>query len=173
MPRFVALLRAINTPPRHVKMDHLRSIVEGAGFENVCTFIASGNVIFDAPTGEGVPELLEGTLAENLGFDVPVFLRTGPEITAVADYRPFGEHEDNLAISFLPRVPDPSAVERLVEATSGNDRLAVVEREVYWSHVGPRRQSDHSESRVMRTLGMQTTQRSANTVRKIANRYFR
>ncbi len=33
MPRFVALLRAINTPPRHVKMDRLRTIVEDAGFE--------------------------------------------------------------------------------------------------------------------------------------------
>ncbi len=173
MSRFVALLRAINTPPRHVKMDRLRSIVEGAGFENVATFIASGNVIFDAPTAEDIQEMLEGALAENLGFDVPVFLRTGPELVATADLRPFGEQEDNLAISFLPRVPDPSAVERLMDATSSTDRLVVIDREVYWSHVGPRSKSDHSEARVMRTLGMQTTQRSANTVRNIADRYFR
>ena len=173
MPRFVALLRAINTPPRHVKMDRLRSIVEGAGFENVATYIASGNVIFDAPVAEEVPEVLEVALSENLGFDVPVFLRTGPEFAAVADLRPFGEREDNLEISFLPHVPEPSAVERLLEATSGNDRLAVIDREVYWSHVGPRSESDHSEARVMRTLDMQTTQRSANTVRTIADRYFR
>ena len=173
MPRFIALLRAINTPPRHVKMDRLRSIVEGVGFENVATYIASGNVIFEAPMAEEVPELLEDALSKNLGFDVPVFLRTGPEIAAVADLRPFGDREDNLAISFLPRVPDPSAVERLMEATSGNDRLTVIAREVYWSHVGPRSESEHSEARVMRTLGMQTTQRSAYTVRKIADQYFR
>ena len=173
MPRFVALLRAINTPPRHVKMDRLRSIVEGAGFEDVATYIASGNVIFDAPTAEGVQEVLESAFAENLGFDVPVFVRTSREIVAVADLRPFGEQEDNLEISFLPHTPDPSAVERLMEATSGNDRLAVVDREVYWSHVGPRSESSHSEARVMRTFGMQTTQRSAKTVRKIAERYFR
>jgi uncharacterized protein (DUF1697 family) len=154
-------------------MDRLRSIVEDAGFENVATYVASGNVIFDAPTAEGIQEVLEGALAKNLGFDVPVFLRTGREIVAVADLRPFGEQEDNLEISFLPLGPDPNAVARLMDATSGNDRLAVVDREVYWSHVGPRSESNHSEARVMRTLGMQTTQRSANTVRKIADRYFR
>ncbi len=173
MPRFVALLRAINTPPRHVKMDRLRTIVEDAGFENVATYIASGNVIFDAPTAQGVQEVLEGALAENLDFDVPVFLRTSREIVTVADLRLFGGQEHNLEISFLPRAPDPNAVERLMEATSGNDRLAVVDREVYWSHVGPRSESNHSEARVMRTLEMQTTRRSANTVRKIADRYFR
>jgi uncharacterized protein (DUF1697 family) len=53
------------------------------------------------------------------------------------------------------------------------DRLAVIGREVYWSHVGLRRDSEHSEARVTRTLGMQTTQRSATTVRRIADRFLR
>jgi uncharacterized protein (DUF1697 family) len=116
---------------------------------------------------------LEHALREALGFDVPVYLRTASEIVAVADQRPFGEEEDNLEISFLPNVPDPLDVESLITATGGDDRLAVIDREVYWSHVGPRQESDHSEARVMRTLGMQTTQRSARTVRRIAERYFR
>jgi uncharacterized protein (DUF1697 family) len=173
MARFVALLRAINTPPRHVKMDRLRAIVEGAGFESVATYIASGNVIFEAPTSEDIPGRLQRALAAGLGFDVPVYLRTGVEIVDVADLRPFGEEEDSLEISFLPSAPDPGDVARLLANTAGNDRLTVVGREVYWSHVGPRRESAHSEARVMRTLGMQTTQRSATTVRRIADRFFR
>jgi len=173
MSRFVALLRAINTPPRHVKMYRLRAIVERAGFDGVATFIASGNVIFEAPNSDDIAGRLERALSEGLGFDVPVYLRGSTEIVAVADLRPFGGQEANLEISFLPAVPDPGAVEQLVTATSGNDRLAVIGREVYWSHVGPRRDSNHSEARVMRTLGMQTTQRSATTVRRIADRFFR
>ena len=173
MARFVALLRAINTPPRHVKMDRLRAIVEGAGFENVATYIASGNVIFEAVESDDIPDRLERALSDGLGFDVPVYLRTAIEMVGVADLRPFGEEEDNLEISFLPVVPDPGDVERLLAATSGNDRLTVVGREVYWSHVGPRSESAHSELRVMKTLGMQTTQRSATTVRRIADRFFR
>lgn len=173
MARFVALLRAINTPPRHVKMDRLRGIVEDAGLDNVATYIASGNVIFDSRPSNAIAERLELALSRSLGFDVPVYLRTAAEIIAVADMRPFGEEEDNLEISFLPDAPDPDDVERLVAETSGNDRLAVIGREVYWSHVGLRRESDHSEARVIRMLGMQTTQRSANTVRQIADRFLR
>jgi uncharacterized protein (DUF1697 family) len=173
MSRFVALLRAINTPPRHVKMDRLRSIVEEAGFENVATFIASGNLIFDAPESDDIVERLERALSDGLGFEVPVYLRTAAEIAAVASLRPFGDGEDDLEISFLPGVPNPQDAERLVAATSGNDRLVVIGREVYWSHVGPRSESDHSEAAVVRMLGMKTTQRSARTVRRIADRHCR
>ena len=173
MPRFVALLRAINTPPRHVKMDRLRAIVERAGFDSVGTFIASGNVIFEAPESDDISERLERAFAKELGFEVPVYLRTATEIVGVADLRPFGAEEHNLEVSFLPGVPDTGDVDRLVEAASGDDRLSVVGREVYWSHVGLRRESEHSEARVIRTLGMQTTQRSATTVRRIADRFLR
>ncbi len=173
MPRFVALLRAINTPPRHVKMDRLRGTIEDEGFENVATYIASGNVIFDAPTADGIIERLERALAEGLGFDVPVFLRASDEIVDIADLKPFGEAEDNLAISFLPAIPDPDDVKRLEASITGSDRLTVIDREVYWSHIGLRSESTHSEAHVMRTLGVQTTQRSATTVRRIADRFFR
>ncbi len=48
MPKYVALLRAINVGGHTVKMDHLRRLFEALGFTNVETFIASGNVIFDS-----------------------------------------------------------------------------------------------------------------------------
>ena len=154
-------------------MNRLRAIVEGAGFETIATYIASGNVIFEARTSHDIVERLEFALSNDLGFEVPVYLRTAIEIVGVADLRPFGAEEDNLEISFLPSVPDPDDVDRLVAATGGSDRLTVIGREVYWSHIGSRRESKHSEARVIRTLGMQTTQRSATTVRRIADRYFR
>ena len=56
--RYVALLRAINTPPRHVKMPRLRAVFEDLGFENIATVIASGNVVFDTEP-RLTPETLE------------------------------------------------------------------------------------------------------------------
>ena len=47
--RFVALLRAINVGGHVVKMEALRKHFTRLGFANVETFIASGNVLFDAP----------------------------------------------------------------------------------------------------------------------------
>ena len=173
MPRFVALLRAINTPPRHVKMDRLRSIFEALGCDDVATFIASGNVIFNtAPEGDLVSRI-ETALEADLGFPVPVFLRTATEVVAAADCRPFGDVEGSVEISFLPDGPDPDRVRELLDGVTGNDRLAVVGREVHWLRHGSRAESEHNEGRVVRTLGMLTTRRSAQTVRAIADRFLR
>ena len=52
MPRYVALLRAVNVGGRVVKMDQLRALFEAMKFKHVETFIASGNVVFDARTDD-------------------------------------------------------------------------------------------------------------------------
>jgi uncharacterized protein (DUF1697 family) len=172
VPRYVALLRAINTPGRNIKMDRLRSAFEATGCESVETFIASGNVIFD---GSGPVDVgaIESALAAEAGFEIPVYLRTGEEVVAVADRRPFGSADGEVEISFLPATPDPGAVNELLATATGSDRLAVIDREVYWLHNGPRREPAHSEVEVMRILDMPTTQRSDRTVRRIADKYLR
>lgn len=173
MTRYVAFLGAINVGGRTVKMDRLRSVVETAGVDNVSTSIASGNLIFDAENKKDLTGRIESALEDELGFEVPVFLRTAREFIAVAHLHPFTEPENNLEISFLPSEPKPSAAKLLVSNAYGSDRLAVIGRESYWSHVGPRSESDHSETQVVLILGMATTQRSAKTVRTIADRFLR
>jgi uncharacterized protein (DUF1697 family) len=173
MDRYVAFLRAINTPGRRVEMDRVRAAFESAGHDNVETFIASGNVIFDAGAGDHT-ERIEAALEREVGFAIPVYLRTRDEVLAVADQAPFGGGVDGpVEISFLPGEPGPGAVVELVATATGADRLAVIGREVYWLHDGPRSESDHREADVVRILGMPTTQRSARTVRRIADKYLR
>ncbi|WP_142683953.1 DUF1697 domain-containing protein [Chitinophaga polysaccharea] len=46
MTRYVAFLRAVNVGKRIVKMEHLRQLLDAAGFKNVTTYIQSGNVMF-------------------------------------------------------------------------------------------------------------------------------
>ena len=54
MPTHVALLRGINLGPhKRVAMPALRALVEGLGHSDVATYIASGNVVFTAPTAAG------------------------------------------------------------------------------------------------------------------------
>jgi uncharacterized protein (DUF1697 family) len=154
-------------------MDVLREVFSGLGFDNVETFIASGNVIFDTRRRAGLAAAIEEELEQALGFDVPVFLRTGSEVVAVTECRPFADVSDQAEISFLPAEPSSGAVESLLATVAGNDRLAVVGREVYWYHPGRRDESPHKESTVMRLLGMPTTQRSARTVLRIAEKFLR
>ncbi len=175
MTRYVAFLRAINTPPRHVKMARLRAVFEALGFDNVATFIASGNVIFDTDDDAHLGPRIEAALQAALGFEVPAFLRTAAEVIAVADRDAFptAGDEGRVEVSLLAAVPQPQAARALEATASGSDRLAVIGREVFWWHVGPRGDSDHSEDRVVRMLGVLTTQRSLHTVQRIADTHLR
>lgn len=172
MARYVAFLRAINLPGRNVKMDAIRAAMAPLGFDNVETFIASGNVIFDAEEGDHT-ERIEAALEAAAGFPIPVYLRSAEEVIAVADRFPFSENDGDFEVSFLPAVPDPETAEELIATATSSDRLAVVGREVYWLHEGLTSESDHSEDTVMRILGMPTTRRSIRTVRRIADKYLR
>ena len=168
----MAFLRAINTPGRQVKMDRLKTAFTCLPFTNVDTFIASGNVIFDVIAPPRADEI-EAVLEAELGFATPVYLRTADEVISVADLRPFGDSEGQVEVSFLQALPDPGAVEELLATVSGRDQLAVVGAEVYWLLSGPRNESAHKESMVVKILDMATTRRSIRTVRRIADKYLR
>src|SRR3712207_3124941 len=112
MPRFIALLRAINVGGHTVKMDHLRELFASLGFSNVETFIASGNVIFESPNtdAQALERQIERHLRQALGYDVATFIRSTSELRAIADHRPFAAAEldaagHTLYIAFLPAAP--------------------------------------------------------------------
>ncbi|RZJ68387.1 MAG: DUF1697 domain-containing protein, partial [Flavobacterium sp.] len=54
MHTYLALLRGVNISGKKIiKMEGLRRLFESAGYENVQTYIQSGNVIFDSEVAHG------------------------------------------------------------------------------------------------------------------------
>src|SRR5215216_6241927 len=91
MSRYAAFLRGINVGGHRIASAELRARFEEMGLRDVSTFRASGNVIFGAGA-EPLADLvvrIEAGLAESLGYEVAVFLRTGSEMRAIADHQPF------------------------------------------------------------------------------------
>jgi uncharacterized protein (DUF1697 family) len=86
MPRYVALLRAINVGGRTVKMEVLKPIFAELQYHNIETYLASGNVLFDsnAKAAMLLRTRIEAALHKALGFDVETFLRNGEEMRAVS-----------------------------------------------------------------------------------------
>lgn len=78
MPRYAAFLRGINLGGRRLKMDELRRHFEAVDVENVSTFIASGNVVFDYARFDTAHLELEAErhLHDALGFSTEVFERS-------------------------------------------------------------------------------------------------
>src|ERR1043166_2986989 len=90
--RYAAFLRAINVGGHVVKMDRLRKVFEAAGFSDVETVINSGNVVFRSPkrSGDAMARTLETRLEKTLGYAVATFVRSEPELAAIAAREPFG-----------------------------------------------------------------------------------
>jgi uncharacterized protein (DUF1697 family) len=173
MPRYIAFLRAINVPRRTVKMAELRSLFESMGLAEVETFIQSGNVLFDSAS-EQPAELelaIEAHLLQGLGFAVPTFLRSQEELLALTAHRPFGDdhagHPD-LYIAFLRQAPAEPRQRRLLDLVGDIDALHIFNRHVFWLWNRELGDSNVSNAKIEKKLGMQATTRNMSTVRKIA-----
>ena len=88
---YIALLRGINVRGHQVKMERLRELFTELGLANVRTYIQTGNVFFEAAEGEReeLTAAIEAYLLQALGYDVPTFLRTAPELERTLALDPF------------------------------------------------------------------------------------
>ncbi|MDP9228666.1 MAG: DUF1697 domain-containing protein, partial [Actinomycetota bacterium] len=129
----------MNVGGRRAGGDELRSCFEQMGFEDVATFRASGNVMFDAPKG-GVAALnrkIEAGLQKALGYDVTVFLRSAKEMQAIAAEQPFDAKLVNASkgkpqVALLGKRLDAKGRKRLAELSGNRDRLVGAGQEVHW-----------------------------------------
>ena len=90
MTRYAAFLRGVNLGKRTVKSAELKAAFEALGFENVRTLLASGNVLFDARASKTLKHKIEAGLEAELGFKVPIVLRTLDGLKAMVAADPFG-----------------------------------------------------------------------------------
>lgn len=142
MTRFVALLRGINVGGNNViKMADLRSCFEASGFENVTTFIQSGNVIFDSKkrAREEVTRRVEAILSAQFSYSASVVLRTDAEMQAVVTSAPrgFGAQPAKFRYDVLFLKPPLTAEIALesVKTTPGVDQVIGGEAVLYFSRV--------------------------------------
>lgn len=177
MVRYAAFLRGINVGGHTVKMEALRGYFEGLGLADVSTFIASGNVVFDAE-GQAAAQLerqIEAHLREELGYQVDTFVRTDAEVARVAKHVPFPKLEpkddDTLYVAFLRQAP-PAAPKRSVLALGNEtDHLHFRQRELYWLVRGAFSESTLGGPALEKALGMSTTVRNMNTVRRLTAKF--
>ncbi|HEX3174899.1 MAG TPA: DUF1697 domain-containing protein [Solirubrobacterales bacterium] len=178
MDRYVAFLRGMNLGGRRIKNEELRSHFEALGCDEVATFRASGNVIFEA-AGEkrdALASRLEAGLGESLGYEVPVFLRSGEELLAIAAAEPFGAEvversEGKLQIALLEDAPSAAARKEAEALSTDADRLAIEGRELYWLPCGRMSDSELDLNAIGAILGP-TTIRTKGTVDQIAAKHF-
>jgi uncharacterized protein (DUF1697 family) len=166
----ILLLRGINLGPRRrIAMPELRSLLSDAGFENVRTYVQSGNVVL---TSSRSPSAVRGEaerlIAERFGFEVDVIVRTAEELAAVVARNPLGEVASDpkrYQVSFLDAKPDRSLVDRVAALASDSERLVASGRELYaWHPEGVARSKLWAKLAADGSLGVRATARNWTTV---------
>ncbi|HVO99700.1 MAG TPA: DUF1697 domain-containing protein [Bryobacteraceae bacterium] len=177
MAIYIAFLRAINVGGRVVKMDALREIFKGCGLRGVETFIASGNVIFEASTAKPLEGKIEKQLKSVLGYEVETFVRSAEEVRAVSLYQPFPaaavEAARSLHVGFLRDALSPATAARVKEFDSDVDEFHVHGREVYWLCRVPQAETKVNPKKFERAIEGPATFRNRNTIARLAARYSR
>jgi uncharacterized protein (DUF1697 family) len=175
MPRYVALLRAVNVGGRTIKMDRLRAIFEELPFKNVETFIASGNVLFDTTARDigALERKIEKHLEAKLGIEVGTYLRALDDLPGVAANHPFGDAKSRghtLSVGFFKGPLPADLLKKLKGISTEYDDFHVHGREVYWYCRGNMSDSILWKGALGKLLGAENTFRNVTTIQRLAAR---
>ena len=133
------MLRGINVGGHNrIKMDQLRTSLEALGFEQVKTYIQSGNVVLKSATisPAALSRKIEKQIVGQFGFAVSVISRTADEINKTIANNPFlndsSINPEKLHVAFLSEAPAPLALKKLSELTLEPDQSRGLGKEVYF-----------------------------------------
>lgn len=171
--KWAAMLRGINLGKRQLKSAELKAVVEGMGFTEVKTILASGNVVFEA--GDAEPEALERDLHVALekatGLKSEVFVRNRGEIAKLVEANPFPEaareRPSFLVVSFHREPVDKAAIARLAQSYDGPERMVVIDRELFTDFPDGQGRSNLIPAMQKAKLSQANTGRNWNTVQKL------
>jgi uncharacterized protein (DUF1697 family) len=149
-------------------MPDLRSALEDAGFEDVATYVQSGNVVLSssdsaAKVGRAVERLIE----KEFGLEIPVVVRTRAQVAAVVKRNPLGKVAKNpkrYQVSFLEKKPTAALMRKLEAVAAPTERVVSAGREIYAWHPEGVARSKLWAALAGKDLGVTATARNWTTV---------
>lgn len=172
MARQIVLLRAINLAGRNrISMSELRDALADAGFDDVRTYMQSGNVVLSSnrPPDE-VARACERLIADRFGLEIAVVTRSRDELAEIVRRNPLGDvavEPRRYQVSFLDAEPAPEVVAKLAAVAAGDERLVHSGRELYAWHPGGIGRSKLAAQLAGSKLGVTATARNWVTVTKL------
>ena len=172
MTTWIVLLRGVNVGGRNrLPMAALRELLAEVGFENVRTYIQSGNIVLDSPDGDrdSVARLIRDVIEGRFGFAPHTFVLDVDAFDAAIAANPFpeGEQDPKAVHFFFLAEPDPAAdLDGLRELATQGEEFVLTERILYLHTPNGFGRSKLAE-RLHRFIGAETTARNYRSVRAI------
>ena len=170
---YVALLRGINVGgKKKIAMADLRSLFSELGFEDVVTYIQSGNVVFrtSRADADALSAKIEREIAAVFGIKPAVLLRMPKELTTIAERNPYLSRNADLSklhVVFLDHAPAKRAAAALDTERSPGDEFTLKGREIYLHLPNGAGRSKLTIDYFERALGARATQRNWKTLLRL------
>jgi uncharacterized protein (DUF1697 family) len=169
---YIVLLRGVNLAGRNrVAMPELRAALEAAGFEEVRTYVQSGNVVLSSrKSPEGVARGVERVIADRFGLNIEVVVRRRAELAGVVKRNPLGKvatEPRRYQVTFLAKAPGADVVKKLESSAVGGEQVVLAGRELYAWHPDGVGRSKLAALLAGKGLGVTATARNWATVTKL------
>ena len=176
MPTYVSLLRGINVSGKNLlKMEILRQIYSDAGFQDVKTYLQSGNVVFktDKENKDGLAGLIARNIEEKTGIKTPIFVFTPEEWKEIADKNPFPETDESfLYVTLLESPIDDSYSEKLSTKTTKGERTHIAGDRIYTCYpqgFGQSKLDNNTIEAITRKTATTRNRKTVNAIRDLLN----
>ena len=139
MARHILLLRGINLAARNrIAMADLRGVLEDANFDDVRTYLQSGNVVVASKAkSDDVARKTERLIAKHFGLDTAVVARSRAQVAKIVERNPLQKVAKNpkrYQVSFLASKPGRDVIERVEAAAEPPEQVVAIGREIYAWH---------------------------------------
>lgn len=138
MTKYIVLLRGINVSGKHIiKMNEFKVHLEKLGFDNVHSYIQSGNFVFDSVINDEkqIESKIEVLIECLYDYQIPVWALKSDTFEQIKNENPFigvnHMDESKLHISYLSIEPEKQLVEQLNGSDFGAEEFIIAGRAIY------------------------------------------
>ncbi|MDO6445750.1 DUF1697 domain-containing protein [Colwellia sp. 1_MG-2023] len=139
MQQYIALLRGINVSgQKKIKMADLVNHCQDVGYEEVSTYIQSGNICFKSASEDALElaVVLQDKIKQVYSFDVPVLVIKSEQLNNIFHELPFenidiANEGNKVLVSFLNALPKPDEVSHLLSYVKAPEQLVIDQQVIY------------------------------------------
>ncbi len=173
MDTYIVLLRGINVSgQKKIKMADLRKMLEKLKFQDVETYIQSGNILLRSrEDGDTVGKRVKDGIAKTFGFDVPTLVKTYGQMKSIFGNNPFTDPFDienkQIYFAFLKNTPPLELVEKFRQEKFQGEQFTITDDCVYLNYKLGAGKAKISNNLIERKLKVSATSRNYRTTAKL------
>lgn len=174
MIEYIALLRAVNVGGKNkVTMSILKQEMQTKGFQNVITYINSGNILFDSEfSKEHNTDILRSIIKDSFNLDIDVIIVSTKDLEESLSFVPVWWHDGNKEVVHNALfLFDPKTRDEMLEYTQNYDSyiesVFIYEDMIFWSANRPSYTKTKLGKLGSTRLYQNMTIRNSNTVHRL------